>query len=135
MLGICTTQAVRVLLSSTSSRRTSIVDVKLVLTHFDFNETLSLSHCVLNELSRCKFCKNGFFNNFFPLSHTCHFETRPSPLSQIGENAFGTHFLQLYRKNEYGDSHFLFHDFNNDSPSFHEEKIGTNLSSVFWKFY
>ena len=113
MLGMCTTQAVRVLLSSTSSRRTSIVDVEL-----DFTEMLSLSHCVLNELSRCKFCKNGFFKNVFPLSHTCHFETRPSPLSQIGENAFGMHFQQLYHKNEYGDSHFLFHDFNKDSPSF-----------------
>ena len=49
---------------------------------------------------------------------TFYFETRPSPLSKIGENAFGAHFLQLYRKNEYGDPHFLFHDFNNDSASF-----------------
>ena len=54
--------------------------------------------------------------------HTCHFETRPSPLSKIGENAFGAHFLQLYRKNEYGDPHFLFHDFNKDSASFRWEK-------------
>ena len=73
-------------------------------------------------ISRCKFCKNGFFNAFFPLSHTFYFETRPSPLSKIGENAFGAHFLQLYRKNEYGDPHFLFHDFNKDSASFRREK-------------
>ena len=73
-------------------------------------------------MSRCKFCKNGFFNTFFPLSHTFYFETRPSPLSKIGENVFGAHFLQLYRKNEYGDPHFLFHDFNNDSASFWWEK-------------
>ena len=33
-------------------------------------------------------------------------------------NAFGVHFLQLYRKNEYGDPHFLFHDFNKDNASF-----------------
>ena len=59
-----------------------------------------------------------FFNTFFPLSHTFYFETRPSPLSKIKENAFGAHFLQLYRKNEYGDPHFLFHDFNKDSASF-----------------
>ena len=65
---------------------------------------------------------NGFFNTFFPLSHTLYFETRPSPLSKIGENAFGAHFLQLYRKNEYGDPHFLFHDFNKDSASFRWEK-------------
>ena len=64
------------------------------------------------------FCKNGIFNTFFPLSRTFYFETRPSPLSKIGESAFGAHFLQLYRKNEYGDPHFLFHDFNKDSASF-----------------
>ena len=27
--------------------------------------------------------------SFFPLSHTFYFETCPSPLSKIGENAFG----------------------------------------------
>ena len=79
---------------------------------------LSLSHCVLNVISQCKFCKNGFFNTFFPLSHTFYFETRPSPLSKIKEKAFGAHFLQLYRKNEYGDPHVLIHDFNKDSASF-----------------
>ena len=47
--------------------------------------------------------KTDFFNTFFPLSHTFYFETRPSPLSKIGENAFGAHSLQNYRKNEYGD--------------------------------
>ena len=65
------------------------------------------NHCVLNVISRCKFCKNGVFNTFFPLSHTFYFETRPSPLSKIKENAFGAHFLQLYRKSEYGDPHFF----------------------------
>ena len=40
----------------------------------------------------------------------CHFEIRPSPVSKMGENAFGAHFLQLYRENEYGDPNFLFHD-------------------------
>ena len=73
-------------------------------------------------ISRCKFCKNRFFNSLFPLSHTFYFETRPSPLSKLGENAFGSHFLQLYRKNEYGDPHFLFGDFNKDSASFPWEK-------------
>ena len=53
-----------------------------------------------------------------PFSQTFYFETHPSPLSKIRENAFGAHFLQLYRKNEYGDPHFLFHDFNKDSASF-----------------
>ena len=45
-----------------------------------------------------------------------------SSLSQIGGNAFGAHFLQLYRKNEYGDLDFLFHDFNRNSASFQWEK-------------
>ena len=75
---------------------------------------------------RCRFCKNWFFNRlntFFPVLHTFYFETRPSPLSKLRENAFGAHFLQLYRKNEYGDPHFLFHDFNKDSASpFHIHK-------------
>ena len=69
-------------------------------------------------ISRCKLCKNGFFNTFFPF----YFETRPSRLSKIGENAFGAHFLQLCRKNEYSDPHFLFHDFIKDSASFRWEK-------------
>ena len=49
-----------------------------------------------------------------------HFILKLAPvLSQkSGENAFGAHFLQFYRKNEYGDPHFLFHDFNKDSASF-----------------
>ena len=50
------------------------------------------------------------------------FWSRPSPLPKIEENAFGAHFLQLYRKNEYSDPHFLFHDFNKDSASFRWEK-------------
>ena len=37
---------------------------------------------------------------------------------KLKRNAFGAHFLQLYRKNEYGDPHFLFHDFNKDSAFF-----------------
>ena len=52
-----------------------------------------------------------FFNAFFFLSHICHFETRPSPFSNIGGNAFGAHILELYGKNEYGDPHFSLHDF------------------------
>ena len=40
------------------------------------------------------------------------------PLSKIEENAFGANFLQLYRKNEYGDPHFLFHDINKESAFF-----------------
>ena len=57
-----------------------------------------------------------------PFQHTFYSETRPSRLSKIGENAFDAHFLQLYRKNENCDPHFLFHDFNKNSASFRSEK-------------
>ena len=50
---------------------------------------------------------------------------------KIGGSVFGAHFLQLYRKNEYGDYNFLFCDFNKNSASFQCEKIGINLCSVF----
>ena len=46
----------------------------------------------------------------------------PVVAQKIKENAFGAHFLQLYCKNEYGDPHFLFHDFNKGSASFRWEK-------------
>ena len=71
---------------------------------------------------RCKFCKNGFFKTFLPFHIHSIFKLAPSPLSKIGENAFGAPFLQLYRKKEYGDPHFLFHDFNKDSASFRWQK-------------
>ena len=89
------------------------MDVKLVLTHFEFYLS-----AILTVISRCKFCKNGFFNAFSPLPHTCYFKTRRSPLSKIGGNVFAAHFLQLYRKKEYGDPHFLFDDSNKNSASF-----------------
>ena len=73
-------------------------------------------------ISQGNFCKNGFLNTFFPPFPYILFETRPSPLSKTGENAFGAHFLQLYRKNKYGNPHFLSHDFNKDSASFRWEK-------------
>ena len=82
--------------------------------YWNFCLLLFLAEVRLDVLGTCM----GFFNTLFPLSHTLYFETRPSPLSKIEENAFGEHFLQLYRKNEYGDPHFLFYDFNKDSASF-----------------
>ena len=44
-----------------------------------------------------------------PLFHIhATLKIRPSPLSKIGGNACGAHFLHmlLYRKNEYGVPHF-----------------------------
>ena len=73
-----------------------------------------------------------FFVAVFPLPHTCHFKTRPISVSKINGSAFGAHFLQLYRKNEYRDPHFLFFDFNKNSASFPCEKIGINLTSAFF---
>ena len=55
-------------------------------------------------------------------------------LSRIAGNAVGAHFLQLYCKNEHCDPHFLFRDFDKNSASFNETKIGKNLCSSFWQF-
>ena len=53
-----------------------------------------------------------------PSSFHVHSILKLAPvLSKIGEHASGAHFLQLYRKNEYGDPHFVFHDFNKNSVS------------------
>ena len=47
-------------------------------------------------------------------------------------NAFGAHFLQLYRKNEYADPHFLFHDFSKNSASFQWEKNWHKIYVLFF---
>ena len=80
----------------------------VVLNHYfhDILKASSLSHYVLIALSRCKFHKIEFFNAFFHLLRTCRFETRPNPHSKIARNAGGAHYLQLYRKNKYGDPYF-----------------------------
>ena len=44
---------------------------------FSFKRFLYHVHWVLNVIYRCKFCKNGVFNTFFPLSRTFYFKTRP----------------------------------------------------------
>ena len=68
---------------------------------------------------------NSVKTDFLILSSPFHIHSilkRPSPLSKLGENDFGVHFLQLYCKNEYGDPHFLFHVNKKDSASFRWEK-------------
>ena len=62
-------------------------------------------------------------------------ETRSSPLSKIGGNTFGAHFLQLYRKNEYGDPYFLFHDLNRNNASLNEKDLYKSVFSFFQQFY
>ena len=72
-----------------------MVDVKLVLAHFYFYLNAIFITLRPNRDTQYKFCKNRFFNAFFSLPHTCHFQTRPSPVSKIGGNAVGAQFLQL----------------------------------------
>ena len=50
----------------------------------------------------------------------------------MGENAFGAQFLRLYRKNDCGDPHFLFHDFDTDSPSFWWKK---RFAQIYVQFF
>ena len=66
--------------------------------------------------------KTDFLILSFPSHIHAILKFAPVLSQKMGENAFGAHFLQLYRKNEYGDPHFLFHDFNKDSASFRWEK-------------
>ena len=66
--------------------------------------------------------KTDFLILSFPSHIHAILKFAPVLSQKMGENAFGAHFLQLYRKNEYGDPHFLFYDFNKDSPSFRWEK-------------
>ena len=56
-----------------------------------------------------------------------------SPLSKIGENAFGAPFLQLYRKNDEGDPIFYSMILIRTVLPLNENKIGINLSSVFFE--
>ena len=49
-------------------------------------------------------------------------ELAPVLSQKSKKKTFGAHFLQVYRKNEYGDLHFLFRDFNKHSVSFRWEK-------------
>ena len=79
--------------------------------------------------------KTDFLILSSPLSHTFYFETRPSPLSKTKENAFGAHFLQLYRKNEYGDPDFLVHDLNRNNASLNEKDLYKSVFSFFQQFY
>ena len=69
---------------------------------------------------------NSVKTDFLILSYPFHIHSilklAPVLSQKIRENAFGAYFLQVYRKNEYGDPHFLFHDFNKDSASFRWEK-------------
>ena len=72
------------------------------------------------------------FSSFLPPFTYILFWNSPQVFSKIGENAFGAHFLQRYRKNEYGDPYFLFHDFNEDSTSFRCEK---KMAQIYVQFF
>ena len=115
------------------------MDVKRVLSHFDFHLSAIFitlrPNCDISMQILKKKINNGLFNVFFPLPNTCHFGTRLSPLSIIGENARSAHFLQLCRKNEYGHPIFYFMILISTVLPFNEKKIGINLCSVFWQFY
>ena len=65
------------------------------------------------------------------------FWNSPQSSLKIGKNAFVAHFLQLYRKNEYGDPHFLFHDFNKDSTEKKKKltQINVQFFGNFTKLY
>ena len=66
------------LLSSTSSRRTSIVDVNLVLTHFDFHlNAFFITLCPKCDIPDVNSVNTDFLILSSPFHITCYFETRP----------------------------------------------------------
>ena len=81
--------AVGVLMSSTSWPARPSTLVFLFSNHFNINSSAIFVTCMAPQLwyFYSEFCKNGFFSAFFHLPHTCHFETRPSPLSKLFKNA------------------------------------------------
>ena len=92
---------------------------KLVLTHFDFHlNALFITLCSKYDIS----IKNSEKTDFLILSSPFHIHSilKLAPvLSQKSEKMHLVRtFPQLYRKNEYGEPHFLFHKFIKDSTSF-----------------
>ena len=87
------------------------MDVELVLTFFDFH--LSVIFITLGSNYDTSVDLNSVRILYVPFCRT-----RPSPLLKIGGNAFGAHFLQLFRKRRYGDPHFSLYNFNKNSASF-----------------
>ena len=93
------------------------MDVKLVLTHFDFHlSAMSITLC-----PNC--CDNYLYVNsvktyFLMLSFPFHIHAILKLIPVLSHKSekkyFGVHFLRLYYKNQYGDPHFLFHDYGSD---------------------
>ena len=116
---MCITEAARVLLSSTSSRRTSIVDVKLVLTHFDFHlNAFFITLCLKCDIPDVNSVNTDFLILSSPTHITCYFETRPVLPQKSTEMHLVCTICSSTTKNECGDPQFSFHDFNKDSASF-----------------
>ena len=134
-LGMCITEAVRVLLSSPSSRRTSIVDVKRVLTHFDFHLNAFLITLFPNVISQCKFCKNGFF---LVLSSSFHIHAISKLAPVLSQKSEKMHLVRTswssIAKMRTVTPIFYFMILIRTVLPFDEKKIGTNLCSVFGNF-
>ena len=119
VLGMCITEAPRVLLISTSSRRTSMVDVKLVLTHFDFHlNAFFITLCPKCDIPDVNSVNTDFLTLSSPTHITCYFETRPVLPQKSTEMHLVCTICSSTTKNECGDPQFSFHDFNKDSASF-----------------
>ena len=115
--------AVRVLMSSTSSRRTSMVDVKLLLTDFYFHLNAIFITLRPNRDRQHKFCKNRFF---------AILKLAPVLSQKSEEIHLVRTFCSSTTKTTWSWSLFLLPDFNKNRGSFLWENIDLNLCSVFF---
>ena len=94
-----------------------------------------LSHCVINVISRCKFCKNGFFNTFFPFR--IHSILKLAPV--LSQKSRKMHLVCTFCSSTAQTSTvtpiFYFMILMRTVLPFGEKKVGTNLCSVFGQFY
>ena len=122
-------------MSSTSSPRTSMMDVKLVLTHFYFHSGAIFITLRPNRDTQHKFCENGFFSLLSsPFRIHPILKLAPVLSQKSGEMHLVRTFCSSTTKTSSVTPIFLFHDFNKNSASFQcERKIDLNLLfSFFW---
>ena len=114
------------------------MDVKRVLSHFDFQLSAIFITLRLNVFLDPNSEKTDYLmpSSLFHI-HAILKLAPCSPLSIIGENECGAHFLQLYRKNEYGAPHLIcyFMILIRTVLPCNEKNIGINICSVFWQFH
>ena len=119
-------------MSSTSSPKTSMVDVKLVLTHFYFHSSAIFITLRPNRDTQYKFCKNWFFHCFLLPSVYIPFWNSPQSCLKNRRKCIYCALSAALPQQWIRWPPFLLHDFNKNSASFQWEKIDLNLLFSFF---